>query len=68
MSLALLARQVIVQVFNFWVANAVGCRAVGIAVLEAGTLALCNFNKGLVANVHAINLDAAAVLPGVPNL
>lgn len=64
----LLVIQMSEQILDFGVANTIGSWAVGVAVLESGALALRDFNEGLVAHIHAVDFDAAAMLPGVPNL
>lgn len=49
-------------------AHAVSCRTVGVAIGQSGTLTLGNVKEGPVADVQAIDLDTASVLPGMPNL
>ena len=68
MSSTLLIGEVRVEIFNFWVAHTIGTWAISFAVLEGHALALSNLHEFLVANLHAIDFDAAAMLPSVLHL
>lgn len=56
------------NVLKFGRAHTVSCRAVGLTIGQSGTLALGDVEEGPIADVHAIDLDTASVLPGMSNL
>ena len=56
------------QVFQARRTLAESCRAVLLAVAQRDAFALRHLAEVPVANIHAVDFEALAVLPGVPDL
>jgi len=65
---ALLCGEGALQIFELRSAHAVSSRTVSFSVGQSGALALGNVEEGTIAYIHAVDLEAAAVLPRVPHL